>query len=490
MIQGPPGTGKSETIANILAHLAATGKKVLFVSQKTQALKVVKDKLKKLDVKYLCGYIPNPASAQLGEEDLAEGIAPQLTALEPYVDRLINDGGQRKRREGGRYDEKLITLGEVIQHKKVLSDSLSSTIAAQREYYALFEKFQKLKDYDITIADISKFRNVFSKEHWREIRQIIADILTLTTVINDYVKDPKKGDYDRIFASLDLKNGKYSEVVERIKDDVSRTGYDRRARIARKVNNTLRKFRLRKSRCLLPREIIEHVDQMLSSDISRRQATLALDALCRYCKYYEDMELRDRLGAELNDRLQACGITREEFHAIDALWRKVGVDNEERIKKIILLIHEIKKTLRELERLGDTNIIASDLKKTDQGRFRIIAQYIQNIINQNLVKQWNAGIYIRRIINRLAKAFSKSRKAYKTFDQLRKDPENVKTIMGLIPVWIMELDDASRILAFERGRFDYVILDEASQCNIAYTLPSMYRARRALLSRDIGERFL
>ena len=34
IIQGPPGTGKSETISNILCHLAATGKRVLFVSQR------------------------------------------------------------------------------------------------------------------------------------------------------------------------------------------------------------------------------------------------------------------------------------------------------------------------------------------------------------------------------------------------------------------------------------------------------------------------
>src|ERR1051326_1202156 len=74
IIQGPPGTGKSETISNILCHLAATGHRVLFVSQKAQALKVVKDKLKKLDVKYLFGYLPNPNSMQIGEEDEPDGI--------------------------------------------------------------------------------------------------------------------------------------------------------------------------------------------------------------------------------------------------------------------------------------------------------------------------------------------------------------------------------------------------------------------------------
>ena len=88
IIQGPPGTGKSETISNILCHLAATGNRVLFVSQKAQALKVVKDKLKKLDVKYLFGYLPNPNSAQIGEEDEADGIAPQLSALGSHIEKL------------------------------------------------------------------------------------------------------------------------------------------------------------------------------------------------------------------------------------------------------------------------------------------------------------------------------------------------------------------------------------------------------------------
>ena len=46
IVQGPPGTGKSQTIANLLCHLTAKGEKVLFVSQKEQALKVVKDMLK------------------------------------------------------------------------------------------------------------------------------------------------------------------------------------------------------------------------------------------------------------------------------------------------------------------------------------------------------------------------------------------------------------------------------------------------------------
>lgn len=45
VIHGPPGTGKSQTITNMVAGLLADGKRVLFVSEKTAALDVVKKRL-------------------------------------------------------------------------------------------------------------------------------------------------------------------------------------------------------------------------------------------------------------------------------------------------------------------------------------------------------------------------------------------------------------------------------------------------------------
>ena len=45
LVQGPPGTGKTHTIANLIGHLLALGRKVLVTSQKPQALAVLKEKL-------------------------------------------------------------------------------------------------------------------------------------------------------------------------------------------------------------------------------------------------------------------------------------------------------------------------------------------------------------------------------------------------------------------------------------------------------------
>jgi very-short-patch-repair endonuclease len=47
-VQGPPGSGKSQTITNMIAALASTGKKVLFVAEKAAALSVVTSRLRSI----------------------------------------------------------------------------------------------------------------------------------------------------------------------------------------------------------------------------------------------------------------------------------------------------------------------------------------------------------------------------------------------------------------------------------------------------------
>lgn len=53
LVQGPPGTGKSHTIANLICHLLAQGKRVLVTSQTPRALRVLKEKIPR-EVSALC----------------------------------------------------------------------------------------------------------------------------------------------------------------------------------------------------------------------------------------------------------------------------------------------------------------------------------------------------------------------------------------------------------------------------------------------------
>ena len=73
VIHGPPGTGKSQSIANLIATLLADGKRVLFVSEKTAALDVVKRQLEQAGLGTFCLDLhserakKNSVYAQLGD---------------------------------------------------------------------------------------------------------------------------------------------------------------------------------------------------------------------------------------------------------------------------------------------------------------------------------------------------------------------------------------------------------------------------------------
>ena len=98
VVHGPPGTGKSQTIVNLVGTLLADGKRVLFVSEKTAALDVVKRRLDECGLGVFCLDLHsgrakrNSVYAQLKESLDDPRHVPKDTlsyeALERHRDRL------------------------------------------------------------------------------------------------------------------------------------------------------------------------------------------------------------------------------------------------------------------------------------------------------------------------------------------------------------------------------------------------------------------
>lgn len=109
LVQGPPGTGKSHTIANIICHLLAEGKRVLVTSQTPRALKVLKEKIPE-EVQALCvTLLGNDQPARQELKDSVERINQKysewdqlrskrlITALEEYLYRIKNEKADKER---------------------------------------------------------------------------------------------------------------------------------------------------------------------------------------------------------------------------------------------------------------------------------------------------------------------------------------------------------------------------------------------------------
>jgi len=59
-----------------------------------------------------------------------------------------------------------------------------------------------------------------------------------------------------------------------------------------------------------------------------------------------------------------------------------------------------------------------------------------------------------------------------------------QNILKVFPIWLANLSDLNSILPLRQNMFDVVIIDEATQCDIATALPALFRAKRAVIAGD------
>ncbi len=100
LVQGPPGTGKSHTIANLISHYIAEGKRVIVTSEKAKALEVLRDKIPE--------QIRSLSLALL----TSSGVDKELEFSISHVLKRQNDEKQQKemKKEIDKYTEKLQTI--------------------------------------------------------------------------------------------------------------------------------------------------------------------------------------------------------------------------------------------------------------------------------------------------------------------------------------------------------------------------------------------
>jgi AAA domain len=116
LVQGPPGTGKSHTIANLVCHLLASGKRVLITAETGRALKVLKNKLPE-DMRPLCVSLLGQGGDSFAELNSAvQSITTRFAAWSPgaYDRRIAEVDGEldTERRFLAKIDAELLSLRE------------------------------------------------------------------------------------------------------------------------------------------------------------------------------------------------------------------------------------------------------------------------------------------------------------------------------------------------------------------------------------------
>lgn len=109
-VQGPPGTGKTHTIANLVSHFLAQGKRILITSQKENPLKVLKNKIP-ASIQDLC--VPVLGGGRESMEEIEKSIrtlSEKLGELDPaglknQIERNLAAIDKSKRRTARLHNE-------------------------------------------------------------------------------------------------------------------------------------------------------------------------------------------------------------------------------------------------------------------------------------------------------------------------------------------------------------------------------------------------
>ena len=173
---GPPGTGKSQTIANAITNCLAHGKTVLFVSQKTAALEVVRQRMNAIGLGNYCLEVHSTKAQKSSVlEQLATAWRERNLVTEEHWSTAAGD--LKKKRD------QLNRLVSALHRRR------ANGMTAYEAFGRVVADRDRLADIGLTWPA----GTVHSPEHLAQMRETCADIRTALEAIGDPAVHPLQG---------------------------------------------------------------------------------------------------------------------------------------------------------------------------------------------------------------------------------------------------------------------------------------------------------
>lgn len=120
----------------------------------------------------------------------------------------------------------------------------------------------------------------------------------------------------------------------------------------------------------------------------------------------------------------------------------------------------------------------SELQNLMDKRNKLLNDYVKRQVSQN----------IYNVLRSYRESFQSLLVALRARTGVRKkaffDNANFNKLLIAFPIWMVSTGEISRFLPLYKELFDLVIIDEATQCDIASAIPLLYRAKRSVIIGD------
>jgi len=177
VVEGPPGTGKSQTIVNLIAELMASGKTILFVSEKMAALEVVKNRLDRIGLGKFCLELH---SHKARKKDVLQDLESSLKEI--HEDEL----------DIGRQLNRLETLRKQLnEYNRALHQPLYKIRLSPFQLFGMKEMAEKKFD-EIPLVRIPSPEDI-TPEQWEESIIELENLAKLSQLLPPLAENPWSG---------------------------------------------------------------------------------------------------------------------------------------------------------------------------------------------------------------------------------------------------------------------------------------------------------
>jgi hypothetical protein len=506
IIEGPPGTGKSHTITAIIFNALMSGKSVLMVSDKKEALDVVEDKINSvLDKMKLEDFVQNPI-LRLGKKD--SNFASIFKTVN-YEKIKTRHGAYRRHKEQ--------VESEIKETHTKMKNDIESEIDSQ--YFLHTDQVQKYIAYEPTFEQLWKNRLDFTElsdakkpqrlfDMWRSLSGILNALDELKEMsqfkfqFEGMTFDKWRSSLEALLRELqpihtslnkEQKNFKFLRVIEAAKVQV----LDQSMKDLEELRNPLfgYLFAGKKVKALEQRLFEEFFGVELFSLKSERAP------LQNELQYYKQLLKLEQKW--MNESLDLFKTIRESKLSV-----VIGL-----LENIVSQIREVEKTKKDLVKsvkaLGmDSEQLDNEqlwsFARTSEEEIQSSVSYLQTHHYINKDKELPANLYIEqrgtlenRLILKMTNILDDSvvqfRENYrndaeelrKIFRAKKKIPKHLLApLVQAFPCLIVGIRELGEFLPLEANLFDVVIIDEASQVSIAQAFPAILRGKKTVVLGD------
>ena len=454
VVKGPPGTGKSQMIASLIADFACNGKTVLMVSEKKTALDVVYSRLGELSNYVLM--IDDVGSKELFYKQLANMITYNCPS-EPTTQKLIEISN--------RIDEQVKILQSIanemykpdafgIEPYKLylLNKNKRPLTEEERKKYDLFRKPDGTRIAGMTYDELQVAHDRFKNPSLSDNLAIHRDCLDKCPDLKYYPPSMSAFEFQDM---VDEINTLSSEV-----DEFNKKGFFGRlfnkGKMRSKIKNTVSKY------------FGDEYTSQNTERILKKSKGLEVCDLPTYLEY----DQTDAVYRQLSDEEVSY------FNSLDELSAESILDGNDELFDMVLEWHL--EQFASKHRLVLSNISGFDdciktLRDLIQQKKKICRMQMQSVLSTELSKLTSAkrGLEIRRNLEKKRKW--SVNKFIRTFRM---------ELFNSVKIWMMTPEVVSEIMPLQKGMYDLVVFDEASQMYVEKGIPAIFRAKKVVIVGD------